>query len=37
MAVMTDPRLSDVLTAIELLDERAVAGARERQGQLVSE
>ncbi len=31
---MTDPRLSDVLSAIVPLDERAMADARERQGQL---
>ena len=31
---MTDPRLSDVLSAIRPLDERAMTDARERQGQL---
>jgi nicotinate-nucleotide--dimethylbenzimidazole phosphoribosyltransferase len=34
MAPMTDPRLSDVLSAIAPLDDAAMADARERQGQL---
>jgi nicotinate-nucleotide--dimethylbenzimidazole phosphoribosyltransferase len=34
MAPMTDPRLTDLLCAIEPLDERAMTDARERQAQL---
>jgi nicotinate-nucleotide--dimethylbenzimidazole phosphoribosyltransferase len=34
MAAMTEPRLSDLLSVIEPLDERAMTDARERQAQL---